>query len=490
MYFNQGINPNEIGDFDVIADDDGNIHAFYLALPSHDRIGHLVSRDGINWIELPTALYTGKPGEFDSDQIWTMGVFRNNGKWFMLYTGNEKNGLVQRIGLATSDDLMTWRKYGKNPVSSPDPRWYEAEQKGSFRIAWRDPHVVFKDNIFHAFICAREKTGLLNRRGCAAYVTSRDGYNWETKQPACTPRTGFDLECPSVCEIRKKFYMFGISGGHGRMIYRVSDKISGPYNRPADDTVLPERNLSVRPLFWKKKMHLFHWIRGNRDWGGSREGFAALASPKTVEADNTGALKVKSFDWSELYKGNAVMLDSDKKVSMSCGFWKFTGNKLNASSENGAAICLSKNSFADFEISADCTLPGKNPAAEFGFAIRTDEEGDEGLFLHCIPSRYTVELVKLIHNRPFGPESLKRGRTVLTSFHLPPCDGKYMMRLIAFGPSLEFNVNGRLVIHHFTLPRRKGRCGVFVEDGSAVFKNLSIRPIQAPKCNWGDLSIK
>src|SRR5687767_1443549 len=120
MYFNDGINPNEIGDFEVVTHE-GRLHAFYLALPSHDFVGHLVSDDGIRWEPLPPAIGTGEPGAFDGDQIWTMGIFRKDDTWFMLYTGNERRGRIQRTGLATSPDLLNWTKYAGNPVAEPDP---------------------------------------------------------------------------------------------------------------------------------------------------------------------------------------------------------------------------------------------------------------------------------------------------------------------------------------------------------------------------------
>ena len=96
-----------------------------------------------------------------------------------------------------------------------------------------------------------------------------------------------------------------------------------------------------------------------------------------------------------------------------------------------------------------------------------------------------MELVKQIHNRRNGPESLWRGRSVKQSYHFSASeDGKYNLRLIAFGPNIELNVNGRLVISELTLPRRQGRIGVFVEDGGASFTNMSITPIQEPKTHW------
>src|ERR1044072_4907994 len=105
MYFNEGIRPNEIGDFEVVEKDE-QLHVFYLMLDSHDGIGHLVSDNGIDWRPLPTAIRTGDPGEFDGDQIWTMGICKKGRTWFMLYTANQQNGLYQVTGLATSSDLI------------------------------------------------------------------------------------------------------------------------------------------------------------------------------------------------------------------------------------------------------------------------------------------------------------------------------------------------------------------------------------------------
>ncbi len=485
MYFNDGINPNEIGDFEVV-EHEGKLHVFHLTLPSHDRIGHLISDNGIEWTELPPALFTGNPGEFDGDQIWTPGIFKNGSKWFMLYTGNERNGKIQRIGLATSEDLMKWDKYPGNPVISPDKRWYEAEQTGRFRIDWRDPHVVYHDGLFHAFISARENSGTLNRRGCTAYFVSADGYSWDACPPACAPRTGFDFECPSVCEIRNRFYMFAILGGHDRMVYRIAEKVEGPYRRPFDDSLTPGKNKSVRPVFWKGQTHLMHWCRGPRDWDGLFPHYAAMGSPKLAHVEADGSLRVESFDWSPLYSGNSISLCNTKNASSYYGKWtSASDSSFVAEVEEGYAGHLSKEEFKDFEINAEIKLDETGAPAEFGIAIRTDEEGDTGIFLHCVPSRNIVELVRVILNRPYGPESLTRSRTVLQSFHMHVCeDGCYKMRAVAFGPSVEFNLNGRLVLQFFTMPDRSGKAGVFIESGKAIFKDISIQPIREPVCNY------
>jgi len=484
MYFNDGLSPNEIGDFEVV-EHEGRLHVFYLMLESCDGIGHLVSDNGIDWSPLPAAIRTGDPGEFDSDQIWTMGIVKKGKTWFMLYTSNQNNGLFQVAGLATSTDLIHWRKHKQNPVAKADPRWYEAKQRGHYRVDWRDPHIVLHGGKLHAFICARENSGLLNHRGCAGYFTSRDGYRWKIQQPACTPRNSYDYECPSVFELGGRFFMVAIHGGHDRGTYRVADRIEGPYRRPADDSLLPDSNLSVRPCRWRGETYLFHWNRGPRDWGvRMNQGFACLSSPKRVRAESDGSLMIESFDWP-LRRGREMTVTPRTPAAPSCGAWRWRGGELLGLSEFGTGNWLAKTEFDDFELNAEFRLDAVNPAKEFGFVFRADATGDQAMYVRCIPGRFCVELVKQVYNRRRGPDSLWRGRSVVQRFHFTPsADGRYVLRLIAFGPNIEFNVNHRLAISELSLPRRGGRLGVFVEDGGGVFSGLKAVRLREPRTNW------
>src|SRR5438477_10851503 len=91
-------------------------HVFYLQAPRslgrselrhHSAsIGHAVSRDLRAWEVLPDALHPGPAGSWDDLATWTGSVVEHAGCWQMLYTGinRSERGLIQRIGLATSDD--------------------------------------------------------------------------------------------------------------------------------------------------------------------------------------------------------------------------------------------------------------------------------------------------------------------------------------------------------------------------------------------------
>ena len=155
------------------------------------------------------------------------------------------------------------------------------------------------------------------------------------------------------------------------------------------------------------------------------------------------------------------------------------------SSSPGTGNWLTGAEHEDFELCARLQLDSPQSACEFGLVIRADETGDRAVYARCVPGRYRAELVKQVYNRRAGPESLWRGRSVSQDYHFTPsADGSYLLRLIAFGPNLEFNVNGRLVLSQLTMPQRRGRVGVFVEDGRAAFSGISIVPLRAPQTNW------
>ena len=126
------------------ARDGDDVHVFYLQAPRalgdpelrhvNATIGHAVSRDLRDWRILPDALGPGAPGAFDDLATWTGSIVEHDGRWMLLYTGvsRAEGAGAQRIGLASSADLLRWERHGM--VLEADPRWYEPP-------AWRDPWV-------------------------------------------------------------------------------------------------------------------------------------------------------------------------------------------------------------------------------------------------------------------------------------------------------------------------------------------------------------
>lgn len=138
-----------------------------------NRIGLARSTDLKTWTRAGLALDLGRKGEFDSGSVSAPFLFALEGRFYLLYCGFPKEGYEAgpgQIGLAESDDLVTWRKRGV--VLKPEQEW---EAGGLFQ-----PYLLRHRSTFYLFYNARaaeaphaEQTGL---------ATSRDLKSW-TKWP-------------------------------------------------------------------------------------------------------------------------------------------------------------------------------------------------------------------------------------------------------------------------------------------------------------------
>ena len=201
-----------------LADDGALYHLYFLTAPTsvgdpdqrhwNVRVGHAVSTDLTDWSVLGDALWPSTEPAFDDYTTWTGSVVRaDDGTWCMFYTGTShaERGLKQRIGLATSTDLHTWRKHGPTALVTSDPRWYEQLDDGEWRDeAWRDPWVV-RDPAgdgWHMLITARSRAGAADQRGVIGHARSHDLLAWEVMPPLSAPGAGFaHLEVPQLVTV-------------------------------------------------------------------------------------------------------------------------------------------------------------------------------------------------------------------------------------------------------------------------------------------------
>jgi beta-fructofuranosidase len=223
------------------ARDGDDYHLFYLQAPSvllphqrhhHASIGHAVSTDLRSWTALPDAIRPGASGAWDDLATWTGSVLEHDGRWHMLYTGISRadRGLVQRIGLAISDDLITWSKHPGNPVMRADPRWYESYDPSGWRDeSWRDPWLFRddEDGHLHALITARSRSGPADGRGVVAHARSLDLVDWEVLPPLTEPGEFAQVECPQLVEIAGFHYVLFSSLGEDHSGARVA-RLGGP----------------------------------------------------------------------------------------------------------------------------------------------------------------------------------------------------------------------------------------------------------------------
>ncbi len=479
MLMTRGWLAGELGDVDVVVHEE-RLHLFYLNVPSHDTISHVVSDDGMTWTPLPNALHVGNPGEPDDDQLWTMHVFRWKGRFHMLYTclAQAEDGRLQRTGLAVSDDLITWRKAPHNPVAAPDPRWYEADLSSSGRADWRDPFPWIEGDTIHALVCAHEKDGPFNRRGCVGHLTSTDAEHWTVQPPFYRPGISTDFEVPCLFKLNGRYYLTGHLCAPPMDVYRVADRLEGPWRRPPDDLLLPPDNHAFHAVTWRGQTLLFHWL-SSRNWDGSGQAMRILPTPKVAVADENGLLSLKPFEagWDAVAAGAWQAMSPSEAMAGTThrGEWRRDGQAVLGQADPGMGIQFLPGEWSDFDL--ELTASGNAP--EIGIVFRSDAEADRCMRLSCRTGRDAVELAAVLWR--LNCNAIGRGYEAVQSALSRFAPGRpFTLRLSAHGPYVEGSVDGVVRLSALRMDQRAGRIGLFIEDGRAAFTNLRMRPLKAP----------
>jgi beta-fructofuranosidase len=305
--------------------DGPDYHIFYLQAPRsledaelrhwHVSVGHAVSQDLWAWQILPDALRP-RPADgdhFDNYTTWTGSVIEHKGIWYLFYTGGRRSekGLVQRIGLATSTDLVRWEKHPENPLIVADRRWYELLDLDLWHDqAWRDPWVFRhpERGDFHALITARVNHGPADGRGVIAHARSDDLIHWEVLPPVTEPGDFGHMEVPQVVEIEgRTFLLFSAQASvhsarwrerTGRepltgIHYLVADDPLGPFHLSTGKLLIGDRigSLYAGKLVLNPKGE---WVMlASHMYAPDGAYVGALTDPFPVTWDPTGALALE-----------------------------------------------------------------------------------------------------------------------------------------------------------------------------------------------------
>ena len=200
-------------------------HVFYLQAiiteDSEDRhdnavsIGHAVSEDLVHWKELPTALEKGEGETWDNLALWTGSVIEKDDQYFMFYTGRNKSidqKWIQKIGLATSDDLVTWKKSPQNPILEASGFYTIDNCKNKLNKigAWRDPFVFYdtESRRYYMTISARDKKLGREYNGCVALAESTDLLHWKILPPIFSPGIYDEIETTQMSVHKGIYYLF------------------------------------------------------------------------------------------------------------------------------------------------------------------------------------------------------------------------------------------------------------------------------------------
>jgi beta-fructofuranosidase len=323
------------------ARNDGQHHIFYLqalralgqpALRHHNAtIGHAVSSDAREWHVLPDAIRPGAEGSWDDLATWTGSAIGHQGRWYMLYTGVKRaeQGLVQRIGLAVSDDLISWEKHAGNPVLEADPRWYEMLDQQRWRDqSWRDPWLFrcSEDDLFHVLVTARSPFGSPDGAGVLGHARSADLVDWEVLPPLTEHGEFAQVEVPQLVQFDdgymvlfschaedhspKRLKRLG-AAGRGGTFALLSKSLYGPWSSSDSPIETPDdRKLGVayagRLFEGQTGRWQFMAFRGDDD----RDFLGELTDPIPIEVTATGRIIVLA-DESSVPTRRAVIGNQD-----------------------------------------------------------------------------------------------------------------------------------------------------------------------------------
>lgn len=246
-----------VRDFALLTDESGNLVresgnliAYYSGRNSVDgklQIGRATSSDGWTWTRdgsNPLITY-GTAGAWDDDNIaHGRAIKLNNGTYILYYSGRRASDDRAAIGIATSNDGISWTKHGSNPVLIPT----------SFGLASGDdlsvPWVVkLSDGTWAMLLEGADDASTTWKIYLA---TSSDGLSWSagnSGSPVLTVGSGGTWDDggvanPKLVEVAANQYMMMYNGHDGAFGWDVSlafstdlvswTRISGPHLQDVD----------------------------------------------------------------------------------------------------------------------------------------------------------------------------------------------------------------------------------------------------------------
>lgn len=237
--------------------DKGKFHVFYLEDLRDGTTGYHP------WSLYDTSDFTdykykGKAipfGDDIKDQDIALGtgsvIKAKDGTYHAFYTGhNDTYEPKEAIMHATSKDMKKWTK-------QPNDTFYAGDNYA--KNDFRDPYVLYdKDEEQYWMLVStrNEKTGVL------AKYTSKDLKTWKDEGVFFENDLGSDsnLECSSLVKYKGKWYLaFSDQWPNKQVHYRVSDKKSGPFEKPKTETFDGNGFYAGRLETDGKNLYVFGW---------------------------------------------------------------------------------------------------------------------------------------------------------------------------------------------------------------------------------------
>lgn len=214
---------------------DGKYHFFYQYNPGWPdggkaHWGHVESVDLVYWKDLPVGL-APTPGGPDERGCFSGGAVTDDGVATLVYWGVGRGMCV-----ATSLDMVSWRKSSHNPVI-PEP------SKGSEVWRTHDPCVWREDETWYMVSGSQQgdPRGIGTSKDAAYLFESHDLVSWDYLHPLYEPGDESDCAVPDFFPLRDKYMLLFASHSRGAQYY------IGSYS---DARFLPERHGRMNYTTW------------------------------------------------------------------------------------------------------------------------------------------------------------------------------------------------------------------------------------------------
>lgn len=477
---------------------EGKVHAFYLQRlregsdrTSHeaDSIGHAVSTNLLDWIELPNVVEPGPPGSGEDMCLFTGCAYELEGRCYLYYTMRDSRdgGRTQQIGLAISEDFMHFKKYEGNPVIVPDGKYYcTKDNPARYGIVdCRDLTVVKAPDRegFYGFYAARRPSEEMPRGAVIACVYSRDLVHWESLPPVFSSDKYTIVEVPDVFYLEGKWYLtLLVNNDYGSRdlfedtmlaagtIYAVSETIEGPYQEEKDNIIIASmevNGISCRSFDFNGRRYLLYTMterEGGCDGGTVLMG--ALTTPKEYRVID-GKLRAVYSPLLDRKRRGGLLTEKALESSVACHVLYETPVqwiKEKDSFSGKIKTCWGRYTFdvqaVYFIYSATITLWCGEAA---GLTFKQSPDGYRGYVLLLDVGKKRISLcsvpqMKLLDSRQFP---LEYGRP-------------YQVDIVSKGIFYEVFVDEILILHTTSYYARNGYLGLFLDRGEAEFKKLRI----------------
>ena len=457
---------------------DGKFYIYYLHDErkgnTQDEYGYrtswnlLITEDGVNIKDCKVVLPVGEYDDADYACYTGSVIEGNDGQFHMFYTAqNNYNPKYHRDGKplqyvahAISTDLINWEKLPELTFGA-DESIYEP-------FDWRDPFVFYNEDekCFDMLLAARVRGASEKNGGCVGLCRSYDLIHWEAKEPFYNPESYMTHECPDLFKLGNKWYLVYSTFSEKFVThYRMSDKLSGPWTSPIEDTFDGRAFYAAKTAQVGDKRMAFAWVptkRGESDFGQYEWGGNFIAHEIDQTTDNK--LTVKPADGLINMFNKEAVNEKINKVEIE----NFEGEKsyvINGMKET----CM-----------IEAVIEFSEGVRSFGIGLRQDSALANGYYLRFEPfynrivadmwprrisgvNQWYVDgdkpfMIEL--ERPFDYKSLK--------------DNKVHIRVVADGSIICLYVNNTTALTMRAYNMKRTNWGFFVKDGSIRVSDIHL----------------